>query len=909
MKLMALLTGCLLLASFASAQQPTQRFAGHTSAPYFVTLGSSGRKLVSTGYDESVRIWNLETKSLSATFKEHRGIVLTAAFNPEETMIASGGLDRAIKLWDVPQSVPSETLAAVSYPVVAAGVSREAEFLALVGSEGQLAIWDTAERKILFELKTTVTHPTRVALRSDQQSVAVASDDGVMETFSGEGLQTKARVRTHLDGVTSLQRYSNNAYYLTAGEDGYLRRWPTTPPETLYWETPTEQVAVSTVVDRGDRLVTVTAPARIRVWDVNQAKVLQEINEIKGAVSHPCITDDAQLLVVIENKRTPHIVQLSDGKILRSLPVFPDDVTSLSVSANKQSLAAGFANGTVRIVNLETGEEQQNFSTGDKAVSGMSWHHESKQVYACTAGGQVQRWDVEQAERQAEWKTATAVTCMMANSRSNRLAVGTKDGTLGLLSADKLEAVVEFPQQLSEIISVDVRTNADVLVSGDLDGIVTVWDAKTAIPQEFYPTGAKNVNSAVRLPDSSILVTQADGKILRQRPSVNLVVPLTADPVATAISENSGEIAVASADGSIRTFNAGNGTPGNPYEGHAGKVTSLQYSPNNTYLFAGTEEGIVYEWRISNRRLEGIYKVNAPVRDITVTRDSTRLMVSLDGHLIRTYSIETAPTNRQPEVPQEPSATLQELQFGETSPLAFGIRNDHQTAWSVTPDGKSQLWRMAFAKSVATLTGHGGQVYSVAFSPDGARLVSVSSDKSVRLWDPVEKKAIKTLATYDQVLYDVAYAPDGKSIFVCGTDRLVREVDSETGQIRKSYEGSDETLYSIAVSSDGKQITAAGTGLGPEREILVWNVGTPQPFKTLTVTTDSIYAVEFDKQGQHLLAVGYNGHVERLSIGTGKSAGVLDVPLVLYSGSLTADGQSLILAGDQNDLLVYPLPK
>ena len=33
------------------------------------------------------------------------------------------------------------------------------------------------------------------------------------------------------------------------------------------------------------------------------------------------------------------------------------------------------------------------------------------------------------------------------------------------------------------------------------------------------------------------------------------------------------------------------------------------------------------------------------------------------------------------------------------------------------------------------MTGHGGQVTSVAFSPDGKRIVSGSDDKLVKIWD------------------------------------------------------------------------------------------------------------------------------------------------------------------------------
>ncbi|MDE2742100.1 MAG: hypothetical protein OXI58_10955, partial [Gemmatimonadota bacterium] len=71
------------------------------------------------------------------------------------------------------------------------------------------------------------------------------------------------------------------------------------------------------------------------------------------------------------------------------------------------------------------------------------------------------------------------------------------------------------------------------------------------------------------------------------------------------------------------------------------------------------------------------------------------------------------------------------------------------------------LWDVESRKPLTTLKGHTGNVYSVAFSPDGATLASGSSDDNVILWDVESRKPLTTLKGHTGWVQSVSFSPDG----------------------------------------------------------------------------------------------------------------------------------------------------
>ena len=163
------------------------------------------------------------------------------------------------------------------------------------------------------------------------------------------------------------------------------------------------------------------------------------------------------------------------------------------------------------------------------------------------------------------------------------------------------------------------------------------------------------------------------------------------------------------------------------------------------------------------------------------------------------------------------------------------------------------------------LQGHDSHVLSVAFSPDGGKIISGSSDRTIRIWDAtIGVEMLPPLRGHDDWIRSVA---DGSKIISGSDDMTIRVWDASTGiETLPPLRGHD-MVTSVAFSPDGSKIVSGSD----DETIRVWDAGTGIALSHPQMQADDSPRPAMDEQtiGWWLINVNTGRYMGALPVGAG----------------------------------------
>ena len=392
-------------------------------------------------------------------------------------------------------------------------------------------------------------------------------------------------------------------------------------------------------------------------------------------------------------------------------------------------------------------------------------------------------------------------------------AIPTSDS---VISADNLDNVVELARWGSGVITDAVYSpdGGHIAIASTVG--ISIYQADTMDEDIYFETGA-SVNSVVFSSDGENLVTGLD-------------------------------------DNTVKIWQVSDGSMIKSFEGHKEEttkkdesepeITSVAISPEGSFLAAGSTDGSVSLWQVSDGSLID-----------TITSHSlevSRVLFSPDGQILFSASLDG--TVRMTNIAD--LSLVRALSGVYIYDMALSLDGTTLAAKNGSFPGKIVLWEVESGKQLQTinLDESDSDVSSIALSPDGKYIGAAREDYSVKIWDASSGEGIITFedlqpdGTYYLSQFAVAFSPDSQFILAAGAD-VIGIWNVTNGTLLNNKETQSQPVYYIALSPDQKALASVEGTVVFVREI---SDAEPIPFQ------DEVYSsgnVAFSPDGT-TIAVG-----------------------------------------------------
>ncbi|NEP58377.1 MAG: hypothetical protein F6K31_15385 [Symploca sp. SIO2G7] len=206
---------------------------GNSSLFYSLALSPDGQIIVSGSWDNTIRVWDFETGQELYHLKGHTGEVDSLVISPDSQTIISGSRDNTIKVWNLPTGQELLNLKGHTGEVYCLAISPDGQTIVSGSRDNTIRVWNVMTGQELRTLQGHTDELRSVAISPDGQTIVSGSRDNTIKVWNlptGQELRTLDR---HLSSVQSVAISANGQTIVSGSRDNTVRMWNLTTGEQI----------------------------------------------------------------------------------------------------------------------------------------------------------------------------------------------------------------------------------------------------------------------------------------------------------------------------------------------------------------------------------------------------------------------------------------------------------------------------------------------------------------------------------------------------------------------------------------------------------------------------------------------------------------------------------------------------
>ncbi|MGO8910302.1 MAG: c-type cytochrome [Bradyrhizobium sp.] len=291
-----------------------------------------------------------------------------------------------------------------------------------------------------------------------------------------------------------------------------------------------------------------------------------------------------------------------------------------------------------------------------------------------------------------------------------------------LLAIHSAPAQAQLTGHGGPVRAIAISEDGNSVLTGSFDTAAIRWSLKTESADQVFRFHSNAVNAVAFLKDGRMVTAGADAKVAiwtpgRQQPD-RVFEGHGAPIVSLAVSPNGARLASASWDHTVRVWSLADGAP-QVLEGHAQNVNGVAFTPDGRSLVSVGYDRELRIWPLAGGT-PNVITLASPLNAVAVAPDGEIVTGGADGKL-RFLTAEGQESG--------------EVQAGPTPIVALAISQDGTLIAAAGIGGVVAVIDRKARNIARTLVDPGSPVWSVAFLPDNATLLTGGADGKIRRWN------------------------------------------------------------------------------------------------------------------------------------------------------------------------------